>query len=82
MRTPVAAFALPGLLMIASTAMADPIVFFQEQFSGPTLDPSIWRTEVLTSGMRWCDSYPGNWWGPGTWVAEGSPCYGVAAQSP
>jgi hypothetical protein len=82
MRTPVAAFAVVGLLMIASTAMADPIIFFEEQFSGPTLDPSVWRTEVLTSGVRWCDSDPGQQWGPGTWIDEGSECYGVAAYSP
>lgn len=76
------AVALLGLLTISSTAMADPIAFFEEQFSGPELDSSIWRTEVLTSGVRWCDSYPGNWWGPGYWVDEGSACYGVPASSP
>jgi hypothetical protein len=72
---------LLGLLMIASAAMADPIVHFEEQFTGPTLDPSIWRTEILTSGPRWCDTVPG-WVWEGSWVDEGSPCYGVAAHSP
>ena len=81
MRTPAAAFALLGLLMIASTAMADPIVFFEEQFNGPTLDPSTWRTEILTSGPRWCQA-TGDFWGPGSWVEEGIGCQGVAAYSP
>jgi hypothetical protein len=80
MRTPVAALALFGLLMIASTVMADPIVFFEELFAGPTLDSAVWRTEILTSGPRFCpDSYPG---GPGHWVDEGVECHAVAAYSP
>lgn len=82
MKATVWVFMLCSLLSVGSTAPAEGSVFFEEQFSGPTLDPSVWRTEILTSGVRWCDSYPGNWWGPGTWVAEGASCYGVAAQSP
>ena len=81
MRTPVAAFALLGLLMIASTAMADPIVFFEEQFNGPNLDSAIWRTEILTSGPRWCQETD-DFWGPGSWIEEGIECHGVAAHSP
>ena len=52
MSTPIAAFALLGLLMIASAAMADPIVFFEEPFSGPMLEPSMRRTEIPTRGPR------------------------------
>ena len=81
MRTPAAAFALLGSLMIASTTMADPIVFFDEEFSGPTLDSSAWRTEILTSGPRFCCDTTAPW-SPGHWVEEGEACHGVAAQSP
>ncbi len=68
------------LLSIGSVATAD--IFFEEQFNGTALDPSVWRTEILTGGARWCDSNPGQGEGPGTWVAEGEECYGVAAGSP
>jgi hypothetical protein len=70
------------LLLNGLTARAEGSVFFEEQFSGPTMDPSIWRTEILTSGPRWCDTNPGQGAGPGVWVDEGSACYGVAAYSP
>jgi len=80
MRSRVTAYALTGLLAIGSAAAAQSQVFFEEQFDGPTLDPSVWRTEILTSGPRFCaDSYPG---GPGHWVDEGVECHGVAAYSP
>ncbi len=80
MRT-AAALALLGFLMISSATKADPIVFFEEQFDGPALDPAIWRTGVLTSGPRFCadTSAP---WSPGHWVDEGVECHGVAAHSP
>lgn len=81
MKTTVRVFALLLLLMMASPAMAEPMVYFEEQFNGPTLDSSTWRTEILTSGPRWCDTVPG-WVWEGSWVEEGSPCYGVVAQSP
>lgn len=81
MRTPGVAFALLGLLMIVSTAMADPIVFFEEQFSGPTLDPSAWRTEILTSGPRFCHDTNAPF-APGHWIDEGVECHGVAAYAP
>jgi len=82
MKSLLVAFASLSSLVIAFPATAQPIVFFEEEFNGPALDPSIWRTEIITSGPRWCDTYPGAWEGPGTWVAEGSACYGVAAYSP
>ncbi|MFN8179052.1 MAG: hypothetical protein U0167_14065 [bacterium] len=78
MRTSVGAFGLLAWLWIGSTAPAQTSVFFQEGFSGPTLDPSTWRTEILTSGVRWCDFSPD----PGYWVGEGSDCRGVAVYSP
>jgi hypothetical protein len=62
-------------------AAAEDTLFFEEQFNGPTLDSSIWRTEILTAGPRWCDSVPG-WVWEGSWVDEGSTCYGVSAHSP
>lgn len=74
-------FAFLCLPSLASSANAQNSVFFEERFDGPTLDPATWRTEIATSGARWCDSYPGAWQGPGTWVAEGEECYGVAADS-
>ena len=54
-------------------------VFFEEQFNGPTLDSHVWRTEILTSGSRWC---PVESPGPGYWVDEGVECHGVAVYSP
>lgn len=80
MKSFVAALAMLGLALVYSHATADASVFFEERFDVPTLDPSIWRTEILTSGPRFCpDSYPG---GPGHWVDEGTECHGVAAYSP
>lgn len=70
------------LLAIGSLAGARSVVFFEETFDGTALDPSVWRTEILTSGVRWCDANPGAWEGPGQWVAEGSACHGVAVYSP
>jgi hypothetical protein len=61
--------------------MADPIVFFEEQFNGPALDPTAWRTEILTSGPRFCCDTTAPW-SPGHWVEEGEECHGVAAYSP
>ncbi|MBP6874763.1 MAG: hypothetical protein KBD56_01680 [Candidatus Eisenbacteria bacterium] len=81
MRTTVAALALLGLLMIASIAVADPTIFFEEQFNGPTLDPTVWRTEVLTSGPRWCQE-TFDYWGPGSWVDEGVECHDIAISAP
>jgi hypothetical protein len=81
MKTSLAALVLLGSLSIGSSAISQTTVFFEESFNS-SLDPSIWRTEVATRGVRWCDSYPGAWWGPGDWVEEGSTCYGVAAHSP
>lgn len=68
------------LMSIASMAVAT--IFFEEPFNAPTLDPQIWRTEILTNGARWCDSNAGGWWGPGVWVEEGVACYGVSVQAP
>jgi hypothetical protein len=81
MRTPIVPSALLGLIMIYSTAIADPVVFFDEQFSGPTLDSSAWRTEILISGPRFCCDTTAPW-SPGHWVDEGMECHGVAAYSP
>lgn len=75
------ACALLASLPAGPSAIAQTSIFFEEPFNGPTLDPSVWRTEIVTSGPRWCDTRPG-WVWEGAWVAEGSPCYGVAAQSP
>ena len=80
MKVIISLFVFLCLLSIGSMAAAD--IFFEEQFNGPSLDPSVWRTEILTSNVRWCDSYPGAWQGPGYWVDEGSACYGVPAYSP
>jgi len=70
-----------GLISAESLAMAEGVVYFEEDFNGAALDPSAWRTEILTSGVRWCDTDPGQW-ASGIWVAEGSPCYGVPAYAP
>jgi len=59
----------------------DPIVFFEEQFNGPAMDPTAWRTEILTSGPRFCCDTTAPW-SPGHWVEEGEECHGVAAYSP
>jgi hypothetical protein len=72
-------FVLVCLLSIGSVAAAD--VFFEEQFNGPTLDPAAWRTEILTSGPRWCQE-TSDYWGPGSWVDEGVECHGVAIHAP
>ena len=82
MKSTIAVFSLVAVFMIASAAIADPIIYFEEEFDEPTLDAFAWRTEIVTSGVRWCDSDPGQLWGPGIWVDEGSECYGVAAYSP
>jgi hypothetical protein len=70
-----------ALLSIGAFAEAQDAVFFEEQFDGPTLDPAAWRTEMLTSGPRFCldTTEP---WSPGHWVDEGVACHGVAAYSP
>jgi hypothetical protein len=66
--------------LVPAHASANPTIFFEEQFNGSTLDPTVWRTEIMTSGPRFCpDSYPG---GPGHWVDEGVDCHGVAAYPP
>ena len=73
---------LRTLRLAAGRFVCEPrsVVFFEEEFTGPTLDPAAWRTEILTSGPRFCaDSYPGR---PGHWVDEGVECHGVAAYSP
>jgi hypothetical protein len=70
------------LLMAGSAAICRPAVYFEEGFDSSALDPTIWRTEIVNSGPRWCDSYPGSIWGPGFWVDEGEACQGVSAQSP
>lgn len=81
MRILLIAIGLAAALLPGATASAQTIVFFAEHFDGPTLDPSIWRTEVLTSGPRWCQA-TGDYWGPGQWVDEGVACHGLAIQSP
>jgi hypothetical protein len=70
-----------AVVLVGTPAGADPEVFFEEEFTGPTLDPAAWRTEILTSGPRFCadTSAP---WSPGHWVGEGEDCHGVAAYSP
>lgn len=81
MKLSVVCLAIAGLQLIAPTSGADPVVFFEENFAGPTLDSAVWRTEILTSGPRVCadTSAP---WSPGHWVDEGADCHGVAAFSP
>ena len=81
MRVIVAAVLLASLRLIGSPAAAQASVLFEERFDGSALDPAIWRTEVLTSGARWCQgSY--DYWGPGSWVDEGLECHGVAIHAP
>jgi hypothetical protein len=82
MKTVVFVLVIFVLLSVGQAAPAAGSVFFEEQFTGPNSDPAVWRTEILTSGPRWCDSYPGSWWGPGSWVEEGVECHGVAVHSP
>ncbi len=72
-------FVFTSLLSIASMAAAD--IFFEEQFNGPNLDPSVWRTEILTSGPRWCQETD-DYWGPGSWVDEGVECHDIAIHAP
>ena len=66
MKICIATFVVGGLFVVSSIAPAQAAVFFEENFDGPTLDSSIWRTEILTSGVRWCDSHTGAWWDQGT----------------
>lgn len=78
---------VPLLLAALASPRATPraaadVVFFDEEFNGPALDSSCWRTEILTSGVRWCDQYAGSWDRVGTWVEEGEACYGVPAYAP
>jgi len=58
MKAIVGVFMFFSLFSVGSAATAED-VFFDEQFNGPALDPAVWRTEILTSGPRWCDSNPG-----------------------
>ncbi len=83
MKAPMGFVLVLSLLSIGSLASAQSTVFFEEEFSGPNLDSAVWRTEVVTSGVRWCDPYyGGTYWGQGYWVPEGTPCSGTAAHSP
>lgn len=82
MKTSAAAIVFLGFLLVLSPTVADAVVFFEEQFAGPALDSSAWRTETLTSAARWCSDVGGGPWGPGHWVDEGIPCHGVSAYSP
>ena len=53
---------LPAFLFAALLpliALAQSAVAFEETFDGAQLDPLKWRTEILNSGPRWCDVYPG-----------------------
>jgi len=70
------------LFPIGSLAAVPNVLFFDEPFDGPVLDPATWRAEIATSGVRWCDENPGAWEGPGYWVEEGEACYGIAAYPP
>jgi hypothetical protein len=81
MRTLLVSIGLAAALLPGSTANAEKNVFFAEHFDGPTLDPAIWRTEVLTSGPRWCQETE-DYWGPGLWVDEGVDCHGIAIHAP
>jgi hypothetical protein len=81
MRTAVAAIVFLGFVMISSATRADSIIFFQEQFTGSALDAAAWRTEILTSGPRFCHDSEAPW-APGHWIDEGVECHGVAAHSP
>ncbi len=81
MKTSVECLSLIGLLLVASSAGADPVIFFEEQFNGPTLDPTAWRTEILTGGPRFCHDTDEPW-APGHWIDEGVECHGVAAYAP
>ena len=81
MRTLVVALGVLCSIGAGPSALAQPSVFFEETFTGPTLDSSVWHTEILTAGRRWCavTSAP---WEPGTWIEEGTECHGVVALSP
>ena len=81
LRAFIALLALAGSLSVAGPGAAQSTVFFEENFNGP-LDASAWRTEIVSSGPRWCTSSPGSWGGVGYWIDEELPCYGVAAYSP
>jgi hypothetical protein len=79
--------AIVGMLMfislssVALTAAVAGSVFFEEQFTGPNLDSAAWRTEMLTSGPRFCLDTTAPW-SHGRWVDEGVECHGVAVYSP
>jgi hypothetical protein len=70
-----------SLFLVALAAPAEGSVFFEEQFTGPNLDSAAWRTEILTSGPRFCNDTTAPW-APGHWVDEGEECHAVAAYSP
>ncbi|MFN8179049.1 MAG: hypothetical protein U0167_14050 [bacterium] len=89
MKRLLASIALLGSSLLGAAATAHDLgqhvqpattVFFQEDFNASSLDPSIWRTDIVTSGSRWCDG--GGYWFPGQWVPEGTACGGVVAHSP
>jgi hypothetical protein len=75
-------FVIGGWFLAGLIAPVQATTFFEEQFDGPTLDSSVWRSEVQTAGVRWCDLNAGAWWGQGTWVEEGSECYGAFPFTP
>ncbi len=81
MKSLIASFAFLGLVLVGSYVTAQTEIFFEETFDGPTLDPSVWRTEILTTGPRFCldTSAP---WSPGHWIDEGLGCHDVVAYSP
>jgi hypothetical protein len=81
MKTLLVSIGICALLLNGSTVSAKKSVFFEERLDGSVLDPAIWRTEVLTSGPRWCQE-TSDYWGPGSWVDEGVECHGVAIHAP
>src|SRR5262252_1449551 len=76
MRSAVMAFGARALLLVALSSCskqdhptmpaAQPAPFV-ETFDGSTLSATTWRTDIATSGVRWCSTVAGTLAAPGTW---------------
>jgi hypothetical protein len=76
---------------INSSGLVDQAPFFQDNFSGSSIDSNKWNTTFATSGMRWCSSTaanhedaPGIWLDPSVTLCQGggqNPPYGAVTVS-
>lgn len=83
MRLLAALSTVAGILLIGpSPTLGQTVMLFEDDFGGSALDPAKWRTDILTTGVRWCDPNAGWSAGPGRWIDPATEsCYG-AGQAP